>query len=138
MKAEELMLDDWVRCLDSTHKKHVIAQIDAIEEGRGESCILVKEDNTNWFTRMEHFTPIPIAPVMLEENGFVQEPSGYCWYQEQGIKHQNYCLVQFRKNGQVRRVEMDFVNKVRAEFRDIHFVHQLQHELRRVGKEIKL
>lgn len=27
---------------------------------------------------------------------------------------------------------------VRAEFRDIYFVHQLQHELRRVGKEIKL
>lgn len=138
MKAEELMLDDWVRCLDSTHEKHVIAQIDAIEEGRGESCILVKEDNTNWFTRMEHFAPIPLTEEILKKNGFEVHPFGCAWYQEKGIDFQNYIIVYFRRNGEVRKVEMDFVNKIRAEYRDIYFVHQLQHELRRVGKEINL
>ena len=44
---KDLMIGDWVLCVDSTHKNKVYAQIDAIEEGQ--RSILLRKENTNWF-----------------------------------------------------------------------------------------
>lgn len=67
MEAKELMIGDWVECVDSTHKKKVYAQIDAIEEGQ--TCILVRLDNCNWFLDISFIKPIPLTPEILEKNG---------------------------------------------------------------------
>jgi hypothetical protein len=128
MKANELMLDDWVECLDSTHKERVYAQIDAIEESR--RCLLVKDGWGNWFLDISHLEPIPLTEDILMKNGFEVHPFGCVWYQEKGIDFQNYIVVHFRRNGEPRKVELCFVNKVSAEVRDINYVHQLQHLLR--------
>ena len=62
------MIGDWVLTLESTHKEKVYAQIWAIEEGQ--TSILVKKDNCNWFVDIEWIEPIPLTPEILEKNGF--------------------------------------------------------------------
>lgn len=79
--------------------------------------------------------PIPLTDEILVRNGFVVEPCGCVWYQEQGIQEQNYLIVSFRRNGEPRSVEMCFVNKIVAKMRGIYYVHQLQHLLRLCGIE---
>lgn len=71
MKANELMIGDWVECVDSTHKEKVYAQIGAIEEGQ--TCILVEKDCSNWFLDISFIKPIPLTCEILEKNGFVKD-----------------------------------------------------------------
>ena len=75
MEAKELMIGDWVECVDSTHKEKVYAQIDAIEEGQ--TCILVRLDNCNWFLDISFIKPIPLTREILEKNGFVNDDNNY-------------------------------------------------------------
>ena len=70
MKANELMIGDWVLTLDSTHKEKVFAQVDAIEEGK--HSILVTKECSNWFVDIDWIEPIPLTPEILEKNGFVK------------------------------------------------------------------
>ena len=74
MKANELMIGGWVLTLKSTHKEKVYAQIWAIEEGQ--TSILVKKDNCNWFVDIEWIEPVSLITKILEKNGWI-EASGY-------------------------------------------------------------
>lgn len=69
------MIGDWVECVDSTHKKKVYAQIDAIEEGQ--TCILVRLDDCNWFLDISFIKPIPLTQEILERNGFTANKHVY-------------------------------------------------------------
>ena len=124
MEAKELMIGDWVECVDSTHKKKVYAQIDAIEEGQ--TCILVRLDNCNWFLDISFIKPIPLTPEILEKNGFVVE-SRDC--------HGNplqYCVL-------VDGLWIDISGENYFEGK-LEYVHQLQHALSlcEIEKEIVL
>ena len=68
MKATELMIGDFIECVDSTHKNKVYAQVCAIEEGQ--TCILVEKDCSNWFLDISFLEPIQLTPKILEDNGF--------------------------------------------------------------------
>ena len=68
MKATELMIGDFIECVDSTHKNKVYAQVCAIEEGQ--TCILVEKDCSNWFLDISFLKPIQLTPKILEDNGF--------------------------------------------------------------------
>lgn len=122
MNAEELMLNDWVECLDSTHKTKVFAQVDAIEESR--NCLLVKDGWGNWFLDIKHLKPIPLTKEILVKNGWKKRALRYFteWYG---------CFTQLNEqhNGKFYYAAIP-----------LNYVHELQHLLRLAGeqKEIEL
>lgn len=138
MEAKEFMIGDWVECVDSTHKKKVYAQIDAIEEGQ--TCILVRLDNCNWFLNISFIKPIPLTPQILEKNGFedigddtYQLEEKPCWFWVDFFNHQYGCEY----DTSTHEYEDD---EHRLKLYGIPSVHELQHALHLCGieKEIEL
>lgn len=85
--------------------------------------------------------PIQLTPEILEKNGFILKSDGWLWCKEKGIEEQNYIFIQFRKGAEeVRNCELNFVGRVQATYRDLHYFHQLQQALRlcNIEKEIEL
>lgn len=128
MKANELMIGDWVLTLDSTHKEKVFAQTDAIEEGQ--HSILVTRECSNWFVDIDWIEPISLTPEILEKNGFKEYDGLYRLDIAEGIF-----------------VNADFKSK--EPFVSVHntcyyatpickYVHQLQHALRLCGIDPKI
>lgn len=65
MKAEELMIGDWVNVFDSPK------QIEGIRKFRnGDEIVYYDGDNGNF---IKSVTPIPLTAEILEKNGFVRE-----------------------------------------------------------------
>ena len=115
MKASDLMLDDWVECLDSTHKERMYAQVDAIEESR--RCLLVKDGWGNWFLDIKHLEPIPLTEEILKNNGWRKRPQRYFteWYG---------CFMINEQGGKFYYAGIP-----------LNYVHELQHLLRLCGGE---
>ena len=140
MEAKELMIGDWVECVDSTHKKKVYAQIDAIEEGQ--TCILVEKDNSNWFLDISLLKPIPLQRIHLIKNGFEAreetDDTEFYYYDcyeinvsfDEGISEENIPPIIF--------LTIEFAEKSNA--MPIEYVHELQNAMRIMGcdKEIEL
>lgn len=118
MKAEDLMIGDWVKFNNSD----LAHQIKAIA---GKS---VKVDKVYWYSASK-LSPIPITSEILEKNGWEETPTGYVFYTD-GKRYDNSLWYIFGSNTFV-------VNA--AEFQ-IKYVHQLQHALKLCGieKEIVL
>jgi hypothetical protein len=138
MEAKELMIGDWVECVDSTHKKKVYAQIDAIEEGQ--TCILVRLDNCNWFLDVSFIKPIPLTREILEKNGWIYNNEEEKFFPQtwvggglmlQGAGDCGYCIVVTSDYDDEDTNDTPFI---------ILYVHELQHalRLRRIKKEIIL
>lgn len=129
MKANELMIDDWVKCVDSTHTISMFAQVDAIEEGH--NCILVKRDISNWFLDIKYLEPIPLTNKILEKNGFVKVDGAYqdVFYCCDGLD----LLIDDRLEPWGYTLYGVFELQIK-------YLHELQHALRLGGinKEIKL
>lgn len=134
MDAKDLMIDDWVKCVDSTHTISMFAQVDAIEEGH--DCILVKRDISNWFLDIKYLEPIPLTAEILEKN-FTQHSRykyDYCTdYFDLYITEYTdglWCIT-------VDEIEMGGLPTWKMYVSD---VHELQHALRlcRIEKEIEL
>ena len=140
MKAKDLMIDDWVECVDSTHKKKVYAKVCAIEEGQ--TCILVEKDNSNWFLDISLLKPIPLQRIHLIKNGFkVREETDdtefyyYDCYEinvsfDEGLPEDDIPPVIF--------LTIEFAEKSLC--MPIEYVHELQQAMRIMGcdKEIEL
>lgn len=132
------MIGGWVLTLDSTHKEQVYAQIWAIEEGQ--TSILVKKDNCNWFVDIDWLEPIPLTPEILEKNGFVKQ--GFDGWE---IDHKNddgiMDWMALWRNDYIRPhlLIKSFVSLL-GSFSSfgINYVHQLQHILRDCGIEKKI
>lgn len=142
MKANELMIGDWVECVYSTHKKKVYAQIDAIEEGQ--TCILVRLDNCNWFLDISFIKPTALTTEILEKNGFekVFDEDGtecYCCY---NCAADGYIKISLY-NGGDGDWRIEIVNYEKFDDNKIVYsnnfiflkVHQLQHALKLCGIE---
>ena len=126
MNAKELMIGDWVECVDSTRKKKVYAKVCAIEEGQ--TCILVEKDNSNWFLDISLLKPIPLQRIHLIKNGFkVREETDdtefyyYDCYEinvsfDEGISEENIPPIIF--------LTIEFAEKSIA--MPIEYVHELQ------------
>jgi hypothetical protein len=133
MEAKELMIGDWVECVDSTHKKKVYAQIDAIEEGQ--TCILVRLDNCNWFLDISFIKPIPLTCKILENNGFELKEEEIGMYGATTAPHYLCKGVPFEVFCDGEPFAIWFKEPV-----NIKYVHQLQHALSlcEIEKEIVL
>lgn len=145
MEAKELMIGDWVECVDSTHKEKVYAQIDAIEEGQ--TCILVRLDNCNWFLDISFIKPTPLTPEILKKNGWKHEfdKKDYMVKYNLGEEGKNCWMMWAMKehNLDIQRQDekLDVYNlKVSKVVIPCDYVHQLQHAMRICGieKEIVL
>ena len=130
MKANELMIGDWVECVDSTHKEKVYAQIDAIEEGQ--TCILVRLDNCNWFLDISFIKPIPLTRNILESNGW-SPVEGVC---ASILRHNGYNLsiLHWAKPGVNLTIDKGGYGP-NLVCMPIYYVHELQHALRLCGIE---
>ena len=126
------MIGDWVLTLESTHKEKVYAQIWAIEEGQ--TSILVKKDNCNWFVDIEWIEPIPLTPEILEKNGFRKLET----YGTEKWLCDNLRLNVYSSDGTWRFCADTNRNENSVIY--IRFVHELQHALRlcQIEKEIEL
>ena len=128
MKITDIMIGDWVDVRNSADKNTPhIERITPAHLLRDEPCL-----------------GIPITPEILEKIGFVLKPDGWLWCADDGNEYQNYIFIQFRRGGgdgfSVRKCEINFFNKALAVFRNIQYVHQLQHTMRICGinKEIQI
>ena len=129
MNCKDYMVGDLVYIHEPECKGHRIDSIDELDGQVGADGEVYDECDIR---------PIPLTEEILVKNGFEVHPFGCVWYQEKGIDFQNYIVVYFRRNGEPRKVELCFVNKVSAEVRNINYVHQLQHLLRLCGIEKEL
>lgn len=147
MKANELMVGDWVLTLDSTHKEKVFVQVDAIEEGQ--HSILVTRECSNWFVDIDWIEPIPLTPEILEKNGFgkVLDEDGTECYRYYNCAGDGYIKISLYNGGdgdwgiEIVNYEKFDDNKIVYNNNFIFLkVHQLQHALRLCGieKEIEL
>jgi len=146
MKAEELSIGDLVnvnRAENVAEGRYLewqeIGMVDAISE-----CFVsvrYGDDEFDWEeVSMDAVEPVPITPEILEKNGFELKPDGWLWCKD-GNEEQDYIFIQFRKGCEgVRNCEINFINKARATFKQMFFVHELQNALRlcKIEKEIEL
>ena len=142
MRAEELMIGDWVECVDSSHEKKVYAQIDAIEEGK--TCILVRQDNCNWFLNISFIKPISLTPKILVKNGWVRTKYAYgrdCMEIHgadelpEGVDNAlSMARWSIDKNYQYHFLDL-CMWKGSVMQHNVHYVHQLQHAFRIFGIE---
>ena len=128
MRAEELMIRDWV--LDG----HVYAQVTSI------TCDGIIETTHNEFSNIELVEPIPLTPEILEKNGWVYNDEDEKFFPQtwvggglmlQGADDCGYCIVVTSDYDDEDTNDTPFI---------IFYVHELQHalRLRRIKKEITL
>lgn len=117
MKANELMIGDWVK-FQNSDLCHMVYAV------QGKS---VKVDNMYWH-KADKLKPIPITPDILEQNGFVKE-YGAAWNTyRHSIKK---WFVLFKKEFGIS------LHIGETEFR-IDYVHELQHLMRLFHIEIEI
>ena len=134
MKAQELMIGDWVKI-----KGHL--DYDKVQE-------IARDENMQWYIsfacsatlfRAYEFEPIPLTPEILEKNGWIQCKYETCknLYEYKGL-HLRHTMIK-RSNGRwVANVD-GIVEKFSDEYMhsflriNVFYVHELQHALRLCG-----
>ena len=94
----------------------------------------------NGILHISFIEPILLTPEILEKNGFELKPDGWLWSNE-GLEDQNYIFIQFRKGCEgVRNCEINFIHRAQFTFKQMYFIHELQHALKLCGihKNIEL
>lgn len=124
MKANELMIGDWVEFETLTHK-FLYGRIIGIDV---DSSYMIKTLNSSEYVSMNKVRPIPITPKFLEKNGFILDEYGYVLKLDNC--ENNYINVTFRKNREVRDVCIEIMHFGEILTKTIRYVHQLQNALR--------
>lgn len=125
MKANELMIGDWVRIKDL---KDPIKRISCIDEYLGEVDFWDGEKLIG--TSIINVLPIPLTAEILEKNGFTCDADG--------MNDSDELTVSIEYGEYQRNTDDGF--KMLADGKIIKYVHELQHALRLCGieKEIEL
>ena len=134
MKANELMIGDWVKI-----KGHL--DYDKVRE-------IARDESMQWYIsfacsatlfRAYEFEPVPLTPEILEKNGWIQCKYETCksLYEYKGL-HLRHTMIK-RSNGRwVANVD-GIVEKFPDEYThsflriNVFYVHELQHALRLCG-----
>lgn len=138
MKISELSIGDWVRYDRGTDA----VQIMGIYVRNNQECVVMSDsyfpDGVIGF--VEHISPIPLTPEILEKNGFVDYEVGRGWYV---LNVADDLRVWLHRNShdwtfQLMKWSPLSTHEIGKVF--INHTHQLQHALRLagVGKEIEL
>ena len=134
MKANELMIEDWVMINPISYY-----QVEQIRIEFGELRIYLK--GTEVFATENEIIPIPLTPEILEKNGFIRDMFYGEWQFDLDTFPFNFpfSVVQRKNNSwYLGREEIGIAHN--REIIDISYVHELQHALRLCGieKEIEL
>lgn len=134
MKANELMIGDWVKTND-LYKAIKDVKVRAISQ------YSVQDETTSQWIECQHIEPIPLTAEILEKNGFIRQQLGYFRYENED----NYLAMVFypkEKNYTLGGYDYIDIFKGRITLRGmpISCVHELQHILKdcRIDKEIVL
>lgn len=126
MKAEELMIGDWV------HYRGTNIQVTSLYNKGGSNEIGWSDKESVWVNGRT-VEPIPLTPEILEKNRFIHYTvtDFYMWKEESS---EPIHLDNYNENGWMLRINCDNIPC------ECKYVHQLQHALRLCGinKEIVL
>lgn len=117
MKANELMIEDWV--ISNKRGKDEIVKVVSIEGGTN-FCWL-DADCFSGLVACEDLSPIPLTPEILEKNGWKE--TAY-WHEYQDGKNIIQCCLPDMRGR---------INGIKIEHFKCEYVHQLQHALRLCG-----
>ena len=126
MKANELMIGDWVR-----NDLNEVQQVVELREGR---IMLAYNDMYDY----DEIDPIPITPEILEKNGFEKQGFDGWEYNIYGQANGDYlCSVLWRTDYGIPHLMIESHSSKHGSFRsfEIRYVHELQHALRLCGIE---
>ena len=140
MKANELMIGDWVQCT-YWHNPHILQVYELKRAGDDELKIVVVEDMIPLVFQEVYIEPIPLTAEILEKNGFIRQQFGHFRYKNED---NDLAMVFYPKEKNYTEGGYDYIDiyKGRMILREmpISYVHELQHALRLCGidKEIVL
>ena len=121
MKAEELMIGDWVLY---ESKPNMISEISEEIVGEATVCFV----GNRYMANIDEVEPIPLTTEILEKNGFVLRDDEIGWH---GVKFEPY----FTRDDVPFEIFCDG-EPFSIWFRDpvnIEYIHQLQHVMRLCG-----
>lgn len=127
LKISELSVGDWVH--------HDFYEVDMrVRTIYGDTERIIAESNGGYGVtcHIDHFSPIPITPEILEANGFERSTSQFIVYPTDKV------WISYDKPSETWSVTM-YINNVTSNLHaNIKYIHQFQHALRLVGvdKEI--
>ncbi len=156
MKANELMIGDWVECTYWTPSKQLkVAEIRRVMDD--ETKIGVYDDDLVLIFRQSEVKPIPLTPEILEKNGFIKEideddrfTDTYHLLVPTGFERNSFTIQVSLYKEPIAGVSTlvkcwGWLPPYNGGLNDIHlcsanYVHELQHALRLCGieKEIEL
>lgn len=140
MKANELMIGDWVKWKDDG-EFYQISEIDEVVEGEAHVCFM----GYNYMVHLDEIEPIWITPGVLEKNGWecVGEEEGPCQIMQ--VYDSPDAFWWTKRNGECgceRSVDKNGEEWIERTFfcLQVGYVHELQHALRLadIGKKIIL
>ena len=139
MKAEELMIGDWVLW---KNKPVQIAEISGIKYSFGHIDVVLahcNDDNLLESHDIKSIEPIPITPSILEKNGFMEYRyrQGDWFFVIENKENETLAIVSY---GTSHRLEIESWDDLIGSFErgGIKYIHQLQQAMRLCGisKEI--
>lgn len=152
MRAEELMIGDWVKVNDVEHTHPL--QVTEIFKKSGTLYATLYWDGMPGnkipdvlSADIDKILPIPLTVEILEKNDFSYcESDGGCYgYFEESYSNQTMEIILFNVNSEYRNVQIHIddpnePNDVMLHLMECNYVHKLQHILKDCGikKEIKL
>ena len=86
MKANELMIGDWVFCTYPSIKKPF--RVEEIRTVSDNELKIIISDELRLVFQERYIEPIPLTPEILEENGFKSWEHGYMWKERIGMGEQ--------------------------------------------------
>ena len=138
MKAQELMVGDWVYAIDINGEKHP-CRANNLEydytNKRGDFCVDFYGTGyeAEWPDVAFNVEPIPLTPEILEKNGFRQDPKSRSRKSHQIITNDVY--ISWWK-GRLNIMYKPFVGHSTNHINcDGKYVHELQHALKLAGIE---
>lgn len=135
MRAEDLMIGDWVRIIDDDTDAYFDARIEGIDVLSNIHATMPC-DETGYPYSVDCAQPIPLTPEILEKNFQEFLPGINLMYQLKGP----YCAMNEDGQWVFGLVKVDGEKSARYPLVKISFVHELQHALRLCGitKEIQI
>ena len=133
MKANELMIDDWVWYNNQPHQIRQLGIFGENRDGDDYPAVCVgKPNGVGLILERNEIEPIPLTPEILEKNGFE-------------YFHKNYSSLSYDHPFKLKMTNWPDGNGLGGlwticDIVEIRFVHQLQHALRlcEIEKEIVL
>ena len=135
MKANELMIGDWVRKLEPGGHTIPVKVTGIIDEDN--SVLFERRDGVHGVTDIKAFEPIPLTSEILEKNGFKFDE--FPKYAINEIKEKTKVMFTYHSGSRTVFVSINEPNfNLLSDM--VIWVHELQHILRhaRIEKEIEL